>query len=88
MRKRRPLIQVCRLLSRIAPAAAVFFLLSIADIFISEYGYSVIQRYLDLAPLLLAFPAFLLVITGLAGSYYLSHRQEQELASRDIVPIL
>jgi hypothetical protein len=48
---------------------------------------SLVRHYLGLAPLWIALVASILVIAGLAASYYLSARQEQQLAGQDIVPI-
>jgi hypothetical protein len=48
---------------------------------------SLIRRYAGLAPAWIALAASILVIAGLAASYYLSTRKEQQLASQDIVPI-
>ncbi len=48
---------------------------------------SLTRRYFGLAPLWLALAASILVVAGLAASYCLSSRQEQQLASQDIVPI-
>ncbi len=48
---------------------------------------SLTRRYFGLAPLWIALAASILVIAGLAASYYLSNRQEEQLASKDIVPI-
>jgi len=48
---------------------------------------SLTRRYFGLAPLWIALVSGVLVIAGLGASYYLSSRQEQQLASQDIVPI-
>ena len=48
---------------------------------------SLTRRYFGLAPLWIALAAAVLVVAGLAASYYLTTRQEQQLASQDIVPI-
>ena len=48
---------------------------------------SVTRRFLGIAPLWIAMAAFFIVAPGLAGSFYLSHRQERQLARQDIVPI-
>jgi len=48
---------------------------------------SLVRRYLGLAPLWIVLVAAILVVAGLAASYYLSTRQEKQLASQDIVPI-
>lgn len=49
---------------------------------------SLTRRFLGLRPLWIVLSASILVIGGLAGSYYLSSCQEQQLASQDIVPIV
>lgn len=48
---------------------------------------SLTRRYMGVNPLWLALATFVLVISGLAGSYLLSSYREQQLAGQDIVPI-
>jgi hypothetical protein len=78
-----------RLFARMAPYAAVVFLLAVVDIFIAGYleSGSLMRRILRLSPFWIALGGGLAVIAGLAGSYHISNRQEKRLACRDIVPV-
>jgi hypothetical protein len=82
-------LQLSRLSSRIAPYAAIVFLLAIVDIFVAGHleSGSIIRRFLKLAPWWIVLGGGLTVAAGLAGSYYISNRQERRLACRDIVPV-
>jgi hypothetical protein len=78
-----------RLFSRIAPYSAVLFLLVIVDIFVAGHLASegLTRRFLKLAPLWIALGSGVVVVAGLAGSYYMATLQERRLACRDIVPV-
>jgi hypothetical protein len=79
-----------RLFSRLAPYAAIVFLMVIIDIFVSGHlaSESFTRRFLRLAPLWIALGSGVMVAAGLAGSYYMASLQERRLACRDIVPVV
>jgi len=49
---------------------------------------SLSRRYLGVPPLWIVLAAAVLVVAGLAASYLIASRQEQQLACQDIVPIV
>jgi hypothetical protein len=83
------ILRLCRWGSRLAPLAAIVFLLMIVDIFVAGYleSGSVTHRFLNVAPWWIALGSAGLVMAGLAGSYHISNRMVKRLACRDIVPV-
>jgi hypothetical protein len=78
-----------RLSIRLAPYAAIVFVVTIVDIFVSgllESG-SLIRRLLRLSPWWITLGGGGIVLAGLAGSYHMSSHQERRLACQDIVPV-
>lgn len=78
-----------RVFSRLAPGAAIVFVLAVVDILVSGFLESdfLIRRFLKLAPLWIALGSGGMLMAGLAGSYHISNRRERRLACRDIVPV-
>jgi hypothetical protein len=83
------ILLLSRLFSRLAPYAALAFILAIVDIFVAGVleSSSLVRRFLRLSPLWISLGGGALVIAGLAGSYHLSNCREKRLACKDIVPV-